>query len=70
MEYRVTWEIDVDAGSFREAAEEALRIQRDPNSTATVFTINHEDGETKTVDLSTKTKTQPRPGGRRKEMEA
>jgi hypothetical protein len=67
MEYRVTWEIDLDASSFREAAEEALRIQRDPESTATVFTITREDGKTETVDLSTKKKTPPRPGGRNKE---
>ena len=37
--YRVTWEIDIDAASSREAAEKALHIQRDPDSTATVFTV-------------------------------
>lgn len=39
MEYRVTWEIDVTANSPREAAEQALTIQRDPDSTATVFEV-------------------------------
>jgi hypothetical protein len=37
--YRVTWEIDVEADSPQKAAEEALRIQRDPNSIATFFKI-------------------------------
>lgn len=37
--YRVTWEIDIDAASPREAAEKALHIQRDPDSIATVFTV-------------------------------
>lgn len=37
--YRVTWEIDIDAANPREAAEKALHIQRDVDSTATVFTV-------------------------------
>ena len=37
--FRVTWEIDIDASSPREAAEKALHIQRDVDSTATVFTV-------------------------------
>jgi hypothetical protein len=37
--YRVTWEIDIDAASPREAAEKALHIQRDPDSIATVFAV-------------------------------
>lgn len=37
--YRVTWEIDIDAASPRDAAEKALNIQRDPNSIATVFAV-------------------------------
>jgi hypothetical protein len=37
--YRVTWEIDLHANSPRAAAEEALRIQRDPESIATVFGV-------------------------------
>jgi hypothetical protein len=38
-EYTVRWEIDVDADSAYEAARKALAIQRDPDSTATVFTM-------------------------------
>jgi len=37
--YKVRWEIDVDARSHREAAREALKIQRDPGSIATVFEV-------------------------------
>jgi len=38
--YRVKWEIDIDADSPRQAALEALKIQRDRNSMATVFEVN------------------------------
>lgn len=41
-EYRVIWEMDIDASSPREAAEEALKVHRDPESIATIFTV---DGE-------------------------
>jgi hypothetical protein len=37
--HRVIWEIDIDVDSPREAAEKALEIQRDVNSTATCFTV-------------------------------
>ena len=36
---KVRWEIDVDARTAREAARKALRIQRDPESIATVFEV-------------------------------
>lgn len=38
-EYRVRWEITVEAKSVKAAAEEALRIHRDPASIATVFDV-------------------------------
>jgi hypothetical protein len=38
-EYRVFWSIELAADSPREAAKEALRIQRDPDSLATFFTV-------------------------------
>lgn len=51
-EYRVQWTIDIDASSPEEAAREALAIQRDPASIATVFTISTKDAfEVTTVDL-------------------
>ena len=37
--YRVGWIIDVYAKTQRQAAIEALRIQRDPESTAVVFDV-------------------------------
>lgn len=56
MEYRVTWVIEVEAESPREAAEEAQRIQRDPDSLATVFVVSEynnggEIQKTQSVDL-------------------
>ena len=37
--YRVTWTIDIDADTPREAAQRALDIQRDPDSCATCFEV-------------------------------
>lgn len=49
-EYTVTWAIDIDADTPEEAAKEAMAIQRDPDSIATVFMVS--DGKTTTkVDL-------------------
>jgi hypothetical protein len=48
MKYLVKWEIDIDADSPLEAAKEALRIQRDPESIATVFKVND-----RVIDLAT-----------------
>lgn len=39
MKYFVSWEIDIEAASAEAAALEALRIQRDPESIATVFHV-------------------------------
>jgi hypothetical protein len=38
-EYLVTWSVDVDADDPHEAAAKALEMQRDPSSTALVFTV-------------------------------
>lgn len=38
-EYRVRWEIDLEAESPRDAAEMALLIQRNPDAIATVFDV-------------------------------
>jgi len=37
--YRVRWEIDLPAETPLTAAQEALRVQRDHTSTATIFTV-------------------------------
>ena len=50
-EYRVHWEIDLDADSPREAAEKALTIHRNPESIATVFDVTDETGHTERIDL-------------------
>jgi hypothetical protein len=50
-DYRVSWDIDIDADSPREAAERALEIQRRPDSIATAFTVRDEAGESIEVDL-------------------
>ncbi len=47
----VRWEIDVDCATPEEAAETALRVQRDPDSTAVVFDVTDEKGECTQVDL-------------------
>lgn len=39
--YHVTWEIDVEADTPMDAAGKALKIQRDPDSIATVFMVEH-----------------------------
>jgi hypothetical protein len=49
--YRVTWEIDIDAESPRQAAERALEIHRDPKSIATVFEVQNRE-DLITVNLS------------------
>ena len=59
--YRVTWEIDLHANSPRAAAEQALAMQRDPESIATVFSVRETKSEIplddEVIDLS---KTQRR----------
>lgn len=51
-EFRVRWEIDIEAASPREAAQEVLDIQRDPQSIATVFEVtDRSTDQTTTIDL-------------------
>lgn len=49
-EYRVVWEIDIEAESPEEAAEQALEAQRDPESIATVFDVFEASGKRTRVD--------------------
>ena len=51
MQYKVIWEIDLDAESFEDAARQALEIQRDPMSNATCFTVTDETGTCRDIDL-------------------
>jgi hypothetical protein len=54
--FRVVWQIDIDAKSPRAAAQEALRIQRDPESVATVFSVRETNSkiplDDEVIDLS------------------
>ena len=51
MLYRVNWTIDIAAGSAKKAARAAVAIQRDKQSTATVFDVARQGGKTVRVDL-------------------
>ena len=42
--YAVTWTIDIDASSEREAAEIAHSYQLDPDSAAVVFSVRRDGG--------------------------
>lgn len=51
-EYRVTWQIELSASSFEEAASLALDIHRDVDSEAVAFDVERlKDGKIKCVDL-------------------
>lgn len=54
-DYRVTWDIDVSAEPPEHAAREAMRIQRDPDSLATLSGVKDrtgKNGKRWTVDLA------------------
>lgn len=51
--FRVRWEIDIAAENEIDASVEALRIQRDPESIATIFDVINAAGVVKEVDLLT-----------------
>jgi len=51
-QFLVEWRIDIVAGSFREAAEKALRIQQKPDSIANVFDVTcAKTGIVRAIDL-------------------
>lgn len=50
-QYRVVWEIDIEADSPFEAAHQALAIQREKESLATVFEVFAADSSPTRVDL-------------------
>lgn len=52
MEFRVTWEIDIEADSAKQAAQEARIIQLTPGMSATVFDVwAHAAGKMHRIDL-------------------
>lgn len=50
-DYVITWEIELTAETPVAAAQQALAIQRDPDSLATVFSVYSEQGAPITIDL-------------------
>lgn len=52
--YRVRWEIEIISTAPEDAATQALLIQRDPESIATVFSVTDEFNRVVTVDLSSR----------------
>jgi hypothetical protein len=57
--YLVRWEIDVEANSPKEAAQEALEIQQDFFSEATSFTVRkNSTGKIYLIDLDNPEKTE------------
>jgi hypothetical protein len=53
MEFHVTWSIDIEAESFEQSIEQARKIQLDPESIATHFTVRSETGEVRELELNT-----------------
>lgn len=51
-QYRVVWEIDIEADSPREAAGEARYIQLDADSYALHFDVISDDGTVHHIDLN------------------
>ena len=51
----VSWIIDVDAETPQEAARIAQAIQRDPDSTATVFIVEEHGHAPQSIDLDATT---------------
>ena len=59
MEYRVVWEIDVDAEGPEEAAREAFAAMQDPDTLARHFTVYGPDQQSVSVDLDPVRETGP-----------
>lgn len=52
MNYKVTYEIEIEADSFKDAAEQAWAIMLDPASYPPVLDVEGESGQTYRVDCS------------------
>ena len=44
-EFLVTWQIDIEAETSEDAAREAFRVHRDPDSMATVFVVQQQTAD-------------------------
>jgi hypothetical protein len=49
-EFYIEWRIELEADSPEEAARKALKIQRDPESIATVFHVIADNGQDTVID--------------------
>ena len=58
-EYRVRWEIDVDADNAEAAARLALSAMTDAGTTATVFDVMGKRGRVRRIDLTLDRKSDP-----------
>ncbi len=66
VEFRVRWEIDLDAASPRDAAEQAWDVQKDPQTLPPVFeVVDRRSGIVHSIDLED---TQQKPRSRRNSM--
>ncbi len=50
-DYTVSWSMQVSAKTPVDAARQALKVQRDPHSTAVVFRVEKDDGYSALIDL-------------------
>ena len=51
IDYHVIWEIDIPAETPKEAAEQAFKIQQDPETLATIFSMRDPTGTVTEIDL-------------------
>lgn len=51
-DFLVIWEIEIAADSPLEAAQQALKYQRDPNSSAVTFDVTDTKGKVHRIDLN------------------
>jgi len=49
--YKIKWEIDIEATSHEEAAKKALELQKDDSSLATIFSVTDMNGYCKEIDV-------------------
>lgn len=62
-EFVVVWKMAIEATDHVAAAKEALRVQRDPESIATVYQVKGSDADSVTVDLMDHEPTENPPNG-------
>jgi len=51
VNYKIKWEIDIEADSPEEAVGKALEIQRDVESLANIFEVTDSEGNVKEIDV-------------------